>query len=376
MRARRPVVALVTDAIFPFHRGGKEIRYQQLARRLARHAEVHVHTMRWWDGPASFTEDGVTYRALCPRLRMYVGSRRSILQAVVFALSCLRLLGRRFDAIEADHMPYLPLATLRLVATLRRRPLVVTWHEVWGPAYWREYLGRAGAVGWWVERAAMRLPDRIVAASPTTGARLRAHLGDRTPVTVAPNGVDLEEIDRAPAAAERVDVVTVGRLIGHKRVDLLLDAIAGLRAAGREVTCRVIGAGPAAGELRAHAAAAGVDDLVEFRDDLAGPEALFGHLKAAGTFVLTSEREGFGIAVLEALACGVRVVTTSAPDNLAQELVGRSANGLVCPPEAAAVGEAIVRSLDSEVEHPNREAWVREYDWDRIADDVRAAVLA
>jgi hypothetical protein len=48
----------------------------------------------------------------------------------------------------------------------------------------------------------------------------------------------------------------------------------------------------------------------------------------------------------------------------------------VCPPEAAAVGEAIVRSLDSEVEHPNREAWVREYDWDRVADDVRAAVLA
>ena len=41
-------------------------------------------------------------------------------------------------------------AVLRAVATLRRKRLIVTWHEVWGPEYWRDYLGALGRVGWWL----------------------------------------------------------------------------------------------------------------------------------------------------------------------------------------------------------------------------------
>jgi hypothetical protein len=90
----------------------------------------------------------------------------------LFAACCLRLLFARFDVIEADHMPYLQLFPLRIVASLRRKRLVVTWHECWGPDYWRSYLGHPGRVGWLIESAAMRLPDSIIAASPQTAARL------------------------------------------------------------------------------------------------------------------------------------------------------------------------------------------------------------
>src|SRR4051812_29502761 len=98
--------------------------------------------MNWWGGRKVYRSGGVNYRAIAPRLSLYRGRRRSVLQAVVFAACCLRLLTRRFDAIEADHMPYLQLFPLRVVAWLRRRPLVVTWHESWGPDYWRAYMGR------------------------------------------------------------------------------------------------------------------------------------------------------------------------------------------------------------------------------------------
>jgi hypothetical protein len=50
---------------------------------------------------------------------------------------------------------------------------------------------------------------------------------------------------------------------------------------------------------------------------------------------------GFGIAVLEALACGVPVVTTSAPDNLARHLVARSVHGTICDSSAPAIAAAI-----------------------------------
>ena len=137
-------LAFVTDAIYPYHQGGKEVRYHELTRRLASQASVHVYTMKWWDGPAVVRAHGVTYHAISPLLPLYRGKRRSIMQAIVFALACLRLAFRRFDVIEADHMPYIQLFSLRLVATLRRRRLFVTWHEVWGSDYWRSYLGRAG----------------------------------------------------------------------------------------------------------------------------------------------------------------------------------------------------------------------------------------
>jgi len=68
---RRPIVALVTDAIFPYHRGGKEIRYHELSRRMAERAEIHVYTMHWWDGPRVRIDEAVTFHAISPLFPMY-----------------------------------------------------------------------------------------------------------------------------------------------------------------------------------------------------------------------------------------------------------------------------------------------------------------
>jgi glycosyltransferase involved in cell wall biosynthesis len=372
----RPVVALVTDAVFPYHRGGKETRYHEIARRLAGHADVHVYTMKWWDKAPMRDEGGVTFHALTPLVPLYSRDRRSIRQALIFALGCLTLLGRRFDVIEADHMPYVQLFPLRLVATLRRKRLVVTWHEVWGPAYWRGYLGPLGRVGWWLERVAMRLPDVIIAASPQTAERLRERVGARTAVAVAPNGVDLEEIRSAPAAPERTDLVVVGRLLDHKRIDLLIDAVARLRAAGVQASCRIIGDGPQREALHAQAQRLGVADLIDFRHDVAGQRELYSLLKAGRVFVFPSAREGFGVAVLEALACGLPVVTTSAPDNLARHLVTRAADGVICEPSADAIAESVAGLLAGPRGERTSEAWVSGFDWDSVTHRVAEVVLA
>ncbi len=119
---------------------------------------------------------------------------------------------------------------LRLVATLKRKPFTVTWHEVWSRAYWREYLGLAGWAAWAVERLAMRLPDTIIAASPQTAERLREVLGASAPITTVPNGIDLAAIRAAYPEADPADLVVVGRLIEHKRVGMVLDVVARLHA--------------------------------------------------------------------------------------------------------------------------------------------------
>ena len=62
----RPVIALVVDAIFPYHFGGREIRYFELTQRLADRATIHVYTMNWWRGPRTISDRGIRimrYRA-------------------------------------------------------------------------------------------------------------------------------------------------------------------------------------------------------------------------------------------------------------------------------------------------------------------------
>jgi glycosyltransferase involved in cell wall biosynthesis len=371
---RRPVVALVSDAIYPYFRGGKEQRYHEVARRLARCAEVHVWTMKWWDGPSTHSDGQVTFHAVSRLHEMYTDERRSFREAIFFALACLRLLRFRFDVMEADQFPFFHILTLRLVTWLKRKRLTVTWHEVWGRPYWHEYLGRAGSAAWVIEWLAMRVPDHIIAASPQTAARLREILGDRAAISVVPNGIDLDGIRNSYPDAAQIDLVAVGRMLPHKNFDMLLDAVALLHAQGIAVTCRVIGDGPQRAALHEHAVDLGIEHAVDFRHNVWEQKELYSLMKAAKVAVSPTAREGFGIAVLEAIACGIPVVTTSAPDNLAQHLVARSEVGIVCEPSAVAIAAAVRGLLEgtngSSTQESGQNAWLTEHSWDTAADRI------
>jgi glycosyltransferase involved in cell wall biosynthesis len=374
----RLVVALVIDAVYPYSRGGRELRCHELTSRLADRAELHVYTMRWWSGPRTIQRGNVTFHAISRLVPMYTRNRRSIFQASWFALSCLKLLWYRFDVIEADHIPYFQVLVLRLVASLKRKRLVVTWHEAWGQEYWREYLGWMGLCAWAVEQIAMRLPDEIVAASAQTAERLRTVLGPKAAITVAPNGVDLDAIRAVKANPAATDIVVVGRLMAHKRVGMLLDAVAILHAEGFPVTCRVIGDGPERRALHRQAETLGISSSVDFRHDVQDQDEVYALVKSARVFVSPSDREGFGIAVLEALACGVPVVTTASPDNLARYLVARSARGTICEPSAASLAKTIRTVLECPTSRPaetaGQDPWLADYTWAKVTPEVAGAL--
>lgn len=369
----RPIVAMVSDAIYPYHRGGKELRYHELTHRLARRADIHVYTMHWWDGPRVREDDGITLHAISRLLPLYVNGRRSLIEPFQFALCCLKLLRQNFDVLEADHIPFMQILALWLVTRLKHKRFVVTWHEVWHKGDWQEYLGHIGLAAWFVETLAMRAPDHIVAASPETAERLRKVLGSDAAITVAPNGIDIDEIRGTYPGPETANLVVVGRLMAHKRIDALLEVVAALRAEGLMVTCRIVGDGPERDALHAKARALRIDEAVDFRHDVREQKELYSLVKAAQVAVFPSAREGFGIAVLEALACGLPVITTSAPDNLAQHLVARASRGIVCDPSVSAIADAVKHELLREDVPDNRDLsdpWLAEYSWDTMTDRV------
>jgi glycosyltransferase involved in cell wall biosynthesis len=378
--APRLRIAVVSDSIYPYHKGGKELRYHELLERLPdRGIDVDLYTMRWWDGAAP---DGRLRRiAIAPRIEMYANGRRTIGQALRFGIACLRLLRvPRPAAIEADHMPYLQLFPLRLVAWWHRVPLIVTWHEVWGGRYWRSYMGRVGGtIASLIEKVAMRLPDHIVAVADGTAERLRVRGVDPRRISVVHAGVRVADIHGEAADPDAPEVLSLGRLIAHKRHDLVLEAFARVRAMGIPVRLGVVGDGPERAALEQLAETLGIRDHVTFYGALPHDHQVWALLRGTRVLALPSEREGFGLAVAEGLAAGAAVVTTSHLDNEARHLVDEGKTGsLITPGDVDELAEAIAGWL---TDPGDRDARARGFErrhphlsWDGAADAYTALV--
>ena len=110
---------------------------------------------------------------------------------------------------------------------------------------------------------------------------------------------------------------------------------------------------------------------MEFREDIETNDEVYGLMKTARVFASPSTREGFGVAVLEALACGVPVVTTSHPENLSRLLVEEGGAGQLCEPDPASLAAAIRRALSDD--DRAADGWLRGYDWDAVTDRTMEA---
>src|SRR6202022_2081255 len=129
----------------------------------------------------------------------------------------------------------------------------------------------------------------------------------------------------SPTQPKSVDCILVGRLLAHKHVDVMLRAL----ALTPGVTGLIVGSGPEKERLIALAGELGISDRVLFESPDTH-EAVLDALRGARLLVFPSTREGFGVAVLEANACGVPALVVQHPDNAALELVRDGVTGIIC----------------------------------------------
>lgn len=159
-------------------------------------------------------------------------------------------------------------------------------------------------------------------------------------VRIVHNGVAPAEFEPVAAAADATDLLFVGELRELKGVDVLLRAIAALKAGGRPLGATLVGAGPDADRFRALAAELGLGDAVRFPGALPARQAFaMGRL-----MVVPSRAESLPYIVLEAGAAGLPLVAT-AVGGMA-EILGDDAGLLVAPGDAEALATAIARRLD------------------------------
>lgn len=363
-------IAYVYDAVYPWVKGGAERRIYELSRRLAaRGHEVHCYGIKWWPQEKDIVREGVHLHGICAPRELYSGDRRSIREAVAFAARCLASLKSNHDLLDCQAFPYFPCFPAKL-HSLKGPELFITWHEVWGD-YWHEYLGAMGSIGRLVEMAASRLTENNLAVSESTRRELQ-RLGARG-VKVVPNGIDFQRIDLIRPSGVESDVIYAGRLVSHKNVDLLIRAIGNLRMEKPDLKAIIIGDGPERDRLESLARDLRLEGNLEFKGFFEEYDDALALMKSSKVFVLPSTREGFGIAALEANACGLPVVTVEHRMNAVCDLVTKD-TGIVCSPSEGALAKAITAVLESGRNRCGRCVdLARGYDWDAICTQAEKA---
>lgn len=268
----------------------------------------------------------------------------------------------------------LPVArgNVRSVATIH--DVVFRVHPEWVEPWLREYLDR------WTE-VSLELADRIVTVSSWSRDEIvRIYRTDPARITVIHNGVSARFSPAPAAEIERMRTkyslperffLYLGAIEPKKNIDLLLDACRWrLDRSGASRPCPLVLAGATGGQRYDLDGAISVRRLGEHvrRLGYIADEDVPAVLSAARVFVYPSLYEGFGLPILEAMACGTPVIAARA--SATPEIVGEAAL-LVDPTDPMDLAASIDRMLeDDELRRGCRErglARATELSWDRCA---------
>jgi glycosyltransferase involved in cell wall biosynthesis len=284
------------------------------------------------------------------------------------------------DVINAHFAFYALLPTL--VSQSRGKPLIVHFH---GP--WAEESAAAGngsrlavQVKHAVERAVYRRAAQLVVLSGAFKRSLVERYGvSPWKVEVVPPGVELKRFvpgDRAQArAALNIDeqawvAVSVRRLIPRMGLDILLDAWAEAGTGLEDALLVIAGDGPERSALEEQANAPGLRDRVRFLGRISDAQLVALYQAADVCVVPSVALEGFGLVVLEALACGTPLIATDT-GGLPEALAGLDPSLIVPAGDRAALAARLQAAFRSDRSLPSRQDCRRHaetYSWDRAAD--------
>lgn len=342
--------------------GGAEVHLHEVFGRLARRGHRVTLLCSGWGGAAEHTldVDGISvHRA---------GRRYSFnLAAPLYYARHLR--DEPFDIVVED-LNKVPLLAPHWVGA---RAACLLVHHLFGATAFREANVALAGATWLLERL---IPDAYrglpcIAVSDSTREDLVRRGLDGADITVIRNGVELDRLRPAPSRFEEPTIVYLGRLKRYKRVDLVLQAVARLAHQGTDVKMVVAGKGDARGGLEDTAARLGIEDRVRFAGFVSEDEKAE-LLSRSWVHVLTSPKEGWGIASVEASACGTPSVVSDSPG--LRETVRSGETGVIVPHgDVESLAGALARVMEPAVRDRLGAAareMAREFSWDRVADAV------
>jgi glycosyltransferase involved in cell wall biosynthesis len=321
------------------------------------------HYVEWFSAafPGSAAEEELD------GIRIVRAGRQSTVHWLAFRKYRDKLRGH-FDAVidEVNTMPFFT----PLWADIPRFMFI---HQLARKVWWYESRFPLNAIGFVVEPWYLRLYRRtpVLTVSSSTEADLR-NLGFRGPIAVVPEG--LEPIRVQHVTKKRIPTLLyVGRLAPSKRVTHILRAFATFRSACGPSQLWLIGDGPDDYVRRLHRLVRhlGLSGCVRFWGRLPPHEK---HLRMAEAHMLlmASVREGWGLVVTEANACGTPAIVYDVHG--LRDAVRDEETGLVVPPSPRQLARAMTRlwSDQSLYERLGAEArrWSQSFSYEATVDAV------
>lgn len=353
-------VAFLTEFFYP-HIGGCETRYLEIGRRLATKGhEIHIFTIQYdLDIPKEELIEGIhVHRYAYSKNYISEDGFRSFSGILKYAASTFRRMKKsNFDIYYFNQWPMLHSVFLKHTIV----PLVQEWCEVW------DNLPQAILM----QKLLKNVSNYNVAVSEFTQQRLVEILKINPKKTILiPNGVSGARFFSSNEKL-RGRIIYAGRIVPHKHVELLVEAFREVKKKIPEAELHIIGSGISLESIKNRAS-----DIKDCYVYGFLPESrMIELLKSAWLFVLPSEREGSGIAAMEAMAAGIPFVTVNYPNNASKELC-RFNCGVVVEPLSDSIASAIVQIYN------NKELWkelsenalnvAKKYDWDMITNQMEA----
>ncbi len=261
-----------------------------------------------------------------------------------YALSALRAASGRFDLIICAHVNLLPVAAL--VRMRVQAPLALL---IYGIDAWQPHRSRL------VNRLASKV-DAVYSISRITAAKFTAWSGvAMESVRLLPNAIELERYGPGPknpsllkkhGLEDKTVLMTFGRLSKNERykgIDEVMEILPVLISHLPNLAYLVAGDGDDRPRLEEKARKLGMDARVVFAGYLSEPEKA-DYYRLADIYVMPSRGEGFGFVFLEAMACGVPVVASTADGSREAVLDGRL-GAVVNPENPAELLSAILAAL-------------------------------
>jgi len=368
-------ILMASDFFYPFLLGGGEKRMYEIARRLAKKHEIHVLTRRFRGLPSYEVHEGVhIHRIFVPSGGVKLESPTDGSAFMAGGLLKGLNLGE-FDLYAPQQ--FFPVFPLWLIAKAKRKPLVVTIHDVYRETWLQKY-GLKGCLMAIFEKVMLGLPyAKIITVSNSSKQELIESGVPEHRIEIIPNGVDVEKYDEIKAEKSGIPrVIYIGRLIGYKHIDDLLVAFSRLDL---DAELYIVGEGPERKNLEDLAGKLKVDHKVNFTGFIDERKKIR-LLKSSHVLVLPSTTEGFGIALIEAMAAGTPAIAANIPA-LGEVTRGGKVGLLFIPRNVDELATKLKGLLKNEkLQHELAEKGYKhvkaKFAWDTIAEKVERVFAA
>jgi len=293
-------------------RGGVETRCFYIAKELAKRHDVTVISALEPETPRDQTIEKIKI-IRCGRPKEYLQTG-GIIQRLSFMKEAYSI-GCRLDIDIVEGTNFITYIPAYYIAREKGIPNIAWYNDVW-IGKWTHNIGLiSGLAGEVLERFALsRDWSYIIANTKFTLNNLIKQGKQRERLEVIPCGIDLKKCNNIKVEKEITpSICCVSRLVRYKKIDTLIKALYYIKNKIPDIRCRIIGTGPEKRRLKRLAEDLGLKKNINFLGFVKSHRDVLREIKRSHILCLPSIVEGFGIVVLEAMACSTPYVCSNIP---------------------------------------------------------------